>query len=129
MKTINVNKDQLLETLKSNRDKHSKEVAELREDYRKQIVAAGEEYLTKVKKHSEKDKIERWNQSPEFIPWPEDHTDEYDRAIEMLRWHTGSEIDLTEAEFSQFVQDDWEWRTKFEVSKSSLVSNKTKFNY
>lgn len=44
---------------------------------------------------------------------PENHEDDYTRAIEMLEWEQGDIVVLQEHEFAQLVQDDWGWKRQF----------------
>jgi len=49
---------------------------------------------------------------------PENHKEDYKRAIEMLDWHKEDEITITEQEFTCLVQDDWGWKGQFTTLNS-----------
>lgn len=56
---------------------------------------------------------------------PSDHTTDYTRAIEMLEWSVEDEVDISEADFRAYVQDDWGWKNQFLSNKyatSALAS-------
>lgn len=55
------------------------------------------------------------------LPIPEDHTEDYDRAIQMLVLDSRENIELNEQEFRQFVQDEWDWKRQWQFSTSSYV--------
>jgi hypothetical protein len=50
---------------------------------------------------------------------PQDHTEDYDRAITMLELCVDDEIVLHQAEFACIVMDDWGWKDQF-TSTASL---------
>ena len=47
------------------------------------------------------------------LPWPEDHSADYERVIEMLKWSTDTHLELNEHEFATYVLDQWGWQEKF----------------
>lgn len=58
-----------------------------------------------------------------YIPAPpEDHTKDYDNAIEMLRWTNEKTIELDQKQFRQYVQDDWGWREQWLLSNTAYVT-------
>lgn len=115
---ITVDKDQLLEKLRANREEH-------REAFR----LAMQGYLTAQKIELQKllaqleagEEIDRYlRETP-----PEDHTKSYDEAIDMLEWATGNEVELTHAQFVQYVRDEWGWKGNWEVSNSAYITSAT----
>jgi hypothetical protein len=50
------------------------------------------------------------------LTMPINYDADYKRAIEMLAWEVGDEVELTEQEFKQYVQDSWGWKAAVEVS-------------
>jgi hypothetical protein len=106
MRTISVDKQQLKESLLSNRETHKELFETAWEGYRKFAIKELEDRLEAVK-----------NKKP-FKLWfdvsvPEDHTKDYDTALEMLDWHTEDVVNLTRDEFDKFIKDDWSWKGKF----------------
>jgi hypothetical protein len=47
------------------------------------------------------------------LPVPEDHTDDYDRAITMLSFSLDEKITLSEHEFECYMRDSWSWSHAF----------------
>lgn len=106
METVVVPKDKLLETLTTNRDAHRAAFESALEGYRKRAVELLEEHIERISKG----KVERVLVS---LPVPEDHTDDYDRAITSLEWSVFDEVELTIREFDQYVRDNWSWKQEF----------------
>lgn len=55
------------------------------------------------------------------LPIPEEHTDDYDRAIRMLRMHVGETVTLSEEACMRLVEDDWGWKQAFASNTSSYL--------
>ncbi len=49
---------------------------------------------------------------------PVSHSEDYQRALEMCEWEVADTVRLTEGEFQQFVQDEWDWKPQFRSSAS-----------
>lgn len=47
---------------------------------------------------------------------PENHEDDYTRAITMLDFEVGDEVHLHQQEFAQLVLDDWGWKQQFRTT-------------
>jgi hypothetical protein len=58
------------------------------------------------------------------LPMPEDHTDDYERAIKMLDLDVREDIELTEQEFAQYVLDDWGWKDQWTTTNSAYLAAK-----
>jgi hypothetical protein len=106
MRTITVKVDKLAEIIAANRETHRANFEKAMANFRLQAIAVLDEQIQAVRKGGLPDRVLR-------LPIPEDHTSDYDRALGMLEWHEGDEIELFEGEFTQFVQDDWGWRQSF----------------
>lgn len=44
---------------------------------------------------------------------PTEHTKDYDRVIRMLTMSTADEITISEAQFTMYVMDEWNWKSTF----------------
>lgn len=116
MKTVRVEKEKLLETLKKNRSKHTKEYEEASEGYRDKLIDDYKKFIDKISDALNQlanttialENITLHFQHPSLIK-PEDHTTDYSTAIEMLEWSVDDHVDLEQYEFEQFVQDKWDW--------------------
>lgn len=56
------------------------------------------------------------------LEYPQDHSQDYDRAIEMMRASIFDEVVLSPQEFDRYVMNQWEWRNNF-VSNSLHYAN------
>jgi hypothetical protein len=52
---------------------------------------------------------------------PVSYSEDYRRALEMCEWEVADTVNLTEDEFKQFVQDEWDWKRQF-VSSANLYT-------
>jgi hypothetical protein len=106
MREVTVNKEELSKALKKNRKAHRKNFEEAWDAYREKAIANLESRLAEIRDGGT---IELYLN----LVQPEDHTDDYDRVLEMLKMHTEDVIEISEQEFSQYVQDDWGWKHAF----------------
>jgi len=102
VKDIKVNKDKLITILKSNRDKHRQIFLEAVDGYRKRLLKELEDQVEQVKQGKHIDRIVHF-------PEPQDQTKDYERVIGMLEMSNDTEIELSEANYAQYVMDDWQW--------------------
>jgi hypothetical protein len=116
MRTITVNKTDLIDKMSANRDEHNATFRKALEVFREKAIERFEQQIADVKAGKMPDRYLN-------LPWPEEHTQDYDRALQMLYWHQGAEIELTEAEFTQYVQDDWGWRQSFAINTTAYVQS------
>lgn len=108
----------LIDTLKANRAAH-------REIYEEAVVAYREKALAETS-----DLIDRLTRGEVLrvslaLPVPEDHTDDYDRAIRMLEMTlaAGEEfVDLRDEEAERFVMDRWGWQRSWTDNTLSYAS-------
>lgn len=114
MNTITVDKAQLLGALESNRATHADIFQRAIEKYRARSIELFEDYIAQVK---------AGKPVPRTIPlpMPEEHTADYDRTIAMLQWHQYEEVELSESEFRQYVQDQWGWHQTFTANSASYM--------
>lgn len=108
MKTVRVNRDELLKVLIENREMHVVEYQTSKAERRQKIAFE----LGQI--HGKMHKDPEWE--PEDIyhwPSPENHQDDYDRAIDMLKMSVSETIELSAQEFDQLVRDNWQWKQEF----------------
>ena len=55
------------------------------------------------------------------MPVPEDHTEDYDREILMLKMEIEAVITLTAGEFDRYVMDNWGWKASFTTSNAPYL--------
>lgn len=106
MNSITVRKDRLIETLIQNRDEHRAIFEKAQEVYRERMIEELDRALADARAGR---KIAR-----QFhLPVPEDHTEDFDTAIQMMEWETGDTIELEQHDFQCYVQNQWRWRASF----------------
>jgi len=96
-----------------------------RETHREAFEAALSGYRIDATKTLEKmlERLDKGKMVPIRLgmPLPEDHTRDYDRVIRWLEIEVESEIELTEAEFAQYVMDDWAWKRDWSASNTDYL--------
>ena len=111
MKSVHVNKAELLARIEANRREH-------RGLFLKALVGWQKEAIRVLNEAYEKALINKLDNVQVYLPRPDDHTDEYDRAIEMLKMETSDIVEITADDFAHFVQDDWDWKDRFLATSS-----------
>lgn len=116
MRTVTVNKNQLIEILKKNRDLHVKKYLEACESYKldalEEIEATFEslrEFVTTLKKGQ----TAHVAYPPFRVQYPISYEDSYTDAIGMLTMHVDETIELDSHEYQKYCKDDWEWKDSF----------------
>ena len=110
---ITVDKADLIERLKANRDEHRAEYDAACSVYRDRCIAEIENMLADARSG-----VIRRNLT---LPIPEEHTEDYDRAIDMLEWAQSDTIELTQQEFATLVRNQWGWLSSFTATTSSYI--------
>lgn len=111
---ITVSKSKLLESLTKNREEHAAEFQLAIDKYRERVILELNDRLDKVKAGKDIDLYFR-------LPVPEEHTEDYDVAIQMLGWHTGDTLELDQHMFQQYVMNNWGWAKSFAANTSSYT--------
>lgn len=103
MRTVRVNKGDLVNALTENRKKHKEEFDKACQGYRADMLAF----------MAEKSRlIEAGQNIPVIVEDtpPKDHTEDYNVALKMLEMEVNSVVELTHEEFRHMILDDWAWR-------------------
>lgn len=108
MKTVKVQKSQLLLKLQENFEKHKKEHFEAMKDRQQLIVATLEAELETFLSNKSYDGQENYH-----FPKPKSYVVDYQRAIQMVEMSVDSEIVLDQHEFDCYVMDNWHWKDGF----------------
>ena len=112
--TVNVDRDRLLAVLKENREQHGAAYERAKTGYIRVTTKQIEDYLTRL---TNGELLER-----AYLPSPpENHTDDYDAAIQMMEWSSDDTIELTQTQFAQYVLDNWGWRDQWLTSNTAYL--------
>lgn len=115
---VTVDRDQLLAILTTNRDKHHDVFVRAVEVWRAQALALVNEWADEIAK----------GKRPRLysdLPEPEEHTDDYDRNIGMLKMHTEKTVELPEEAYMRLVGDDWGWSDMWASNTASYLAVKS----
>lgn len=115
MSEVVVRKDRLLDILKSNKDAHRGQFLEALENYKTRSIELLEEHVERIRSGSVETVLVH-------LPRPEDHTDDYERAIATLEWTIFDEVELTIREFDMYVRDNWNWKAAFVATNTMYAS-------
>ena len=108
---IHAKKDEILAKLRTNRETHATIVAEARKGY----VERARESLRERLDQLESGKIVSLAFSLEP---PQDHSDVYDTAIQMLELATDDVIEMDSTQVRTLVMDQWDWSRQFLTSNA-----------
>jgi hypothetical protein len=108
---VSIPRQKLVEALEKNRSQHRAIFEEALEGYRKEAVRQLEDFIRRIKNGDLKKVYVS-------LPLPEEHTDEYDRALSMIAMSEDDTFILDESDYQSFVQDDWAWKRQFIASNS-----------
>lgn len=112
MRSVKIEKLELVKVLKTNLTKHIKEFKEAEKDYKKVVIQVASDNL-KLARTGNLDKVDKQMRNP---PRPESHEDDYRRALRMLELSMDTAIELEDDIFNQLVLDEWHWKQSFEHS-------------
>ena len=117
MKTVKIQKLVLKNILETNKKDHRSIFLEAQEKYREKVIAALDKQLSLARSGEKFDLHALFH---EHIA-PQDYTKEYNKVLRMLELSVDDVIELTSAEFENFVQDKWNWTSAWSASNSSYV--------
>jgi hypothetical protein len=103
---VEVKKEEVLTRIRANRDQHRSIYEQAVEGYRKRAIETMEQMIADARKGGE-------IRQSIHLPVPEDHTEDYDRVIDMLDMEVKATVELSEQEFAWYVRDDWSWKAAF----------------
>lgn len=113
--TTLVDKERLLDALRTNREGHAAEYEKAVKGYLRVTRERLEGLLSQLIRGELLERV--WLEAP-----PEDHTSDYDDAIEMMEWTQDNQIDLTQSQFKQYVKDDWGWKDSWMTSNTAYLN-------
>lgn len=114
MRDVTVNKQNLLKKLEENRGRHREVFLMAQTAYREMVIVELDKRLQQARDGR------NINQYLGLIP-PQDHTVDYDMAIEMLQMEVADTVRIDSLSFANFVLDRWNWKEQFSNSASMFV--------
>ena len=112
MRSVKVNKAELLKIVRDNQKKHIKEFDESVKDYKKAAIKIAKEHV-ELAKTGDLDSIAKIRAMPQK---PTSYEKDYDRAIRMLELSVEEELEIESDVFNQLVLDEWQWKNMFVAS-------------
>ena len=107
---VRVKREELLAKVKANREKHIRDFFAATEGYKEERTRVLREALAKAEtEDASKDLYVH-------LEAPHNHTEDYDRVIDLLTMSLDSEVDLPSDEFDRYARDKWGWSTAFSQS-------------
>jgi len=120
MRTVKVNRLEILDIVRANRDKHIQEYKETVDNYLISCVEKAKDIL-KVAKSEDFEQVKNLNWN---LPVPRSYEKEYDRAIRMIELSVDDSIELPSETFNQLVLDEWHWKESFSLTASTYAKLK-----
>lgn len=103
---VSIKKEELLAAITTNRDQHKKDFDEAMLGFRTAAIEAMQRNIATAAGGGE-------IKLGIALTIPVEHTKDYDRVIRMITMSTADEITISEAQFTQYVMDDWNWKAAF----------------
>jgi hypothetical protein len=114
VKSVYVNKERLLETLRENREEHRALFEEAQVKYREKVIEVLDKRLAEARAGG---RVRTYINLPE----PVDYTKNFDEAIQMVEWEESDSIELDERDFQRYVLNKWEWAGAFAANTTAYV--------
>lgn len=57
------------------------------------------------------------------LKYPENHLEDYDRVIDLLKFSIADKVELSSADFDAYVRNNWSWRNSFLGTNSAYVGS------
>lgn len=114
-RSLKYGRDRLVKTLRENRAKHTETYTTALKEYKKAVITELEKNLVLAKEGKQIGHVLD-------LRMPEQHTADYDRAIEMFSLTTEQEIELDQDTFCQLVMDEWNWKNSFTSNTVSYAA-------
>lgn len=116
MEDVKLEKKALIEKIKANMETHQATYDRAVEEFNKQQIKLLEEMVGKARDGQKFDR-----QALSRMPVPENHMDDYRRALALLEMETRDKIVLAPSEFNKYVLDEWEWARHFAANTASYL--------
>lgn len=112
---IRVKKDELLAKVRANRDAHRQLFLKAQDGFRARAIEELDQMLALARQGKEVRLFVG-------LTAPEDHTVDYDRAIDMLEMSTDDIVTIDQEDFAQLVRNEWRWFGSAMATNSTYAS-------
>lgn len=116
MRSVKIKTSELLTVLRKNRETHQS-------DYNLSITGYRETVLKQIKQALKKAQAGEDVNSMVSAVKPVNYAKSYDTVIRMLEMNSEDAVELTMQEFSQYVEDEWNWKQNFNTTKLLYSGN------
>lgn len=110
---ITVNKDELIETIKENKENHVVAYQKAVKAYKIEAKRRLSEQLKDLKSGSLKIHVS--------LVAPENKTEDYDKLIKMFEWEVNDVVELSLAEFNEYVHDETDFSMAAKFANSTYL--------
>lgn len=117
MRTVRITREDFIAKVSENRQNHRSIFDAAVTGYRARMIKELERRLHDVRRgHAFSGYLS--------LPEPEDHTEDYDRVLEMATLSVDELVELSEDEFSMYVMDQWNWTNAFTSTTERYTSTR-----
>lgn len=116
MKTVTVSKSALRAKIEENRSLHRKIFEEALDGWKKEVLAEVGRLYDSAKSGAFPKTV------MVHLPRPDDHTKDFDRALQMIDMEIDTEVILSQGDFANLVQNQWDWMDMF-LARNSRYSS------
>lgn len=128
IKTVKVNRADLLKKLQENLETHKELYAEAVRGYEdakvtrlRELQSAVNAALTSNTEPNRQRVHEAYGELS-GLSRPQDHSESYLLAIDMMTWETKEQVELSINDFQCYVRDKWNWKHEFRNSVSNYAA-------
>lgn len=118
-RSVNVSRVELLKKLKENLTAHRAEYDEAVIAFHARLQDDLKLALKKVKAVQDVESLKNFKF---HVPFPQNHSADYEEVIEMLEMSVDKSINLDAQSFRAYIKNEWVWRTQFESAKLQYVT-------
>lgn len=115
MREVRIDKERLRERVQVNRDNHRLIFERSVDGYREAVQRWFGQQMDRLRDGDDDFEVTFTGVRPE------DHTEDYERVLEMLEMSEDDTILLSQEEFARYVRDDWGWKRLFTATTSSYI--------
>lgn len=128
IKTVTVNREKLLLTLNENLKTHKELFTEAMAGYedakltKMSNLATATSQATRENTQSNRKAVHEAYADYAHLSRPQDNSESYELAIEIMKWETEEKIELNINDFQCYVRDRWNWKDAFKGSISTYAA-------